>query len=137
MLGVTKIGHQELILEAVEKLCFLVKGQARASSGAPAREGVVVLLLFGLENRSSHNHRRTSTLSLHFAPSLQQRPLLAAAEWFLLDVLALQPKQMYAKSSGLIYSTCKFLKKLAVSLFFDALPCFSSAALMSFFSFQH
>lgn len=24
-LGVTKIGHQELILEAVEKLCFLVR----------------------------------------------------------------------------------------------------------------
>lgn len=95
----------------------------RASSGAPAREGVVALLLFGLQNRSSHNHRRTSTLSLNFAPSLQQKPLLAAAGWFLLDMLPLQPKQMYTKSFGLIYS-CKFLEKPVSASFLMLYPVF-------------
>lgn len=32
ILGVNKIGHQELILEAVEKLCFLVSGARSCAS---------------------------------------------------------------------------------------------------------
>lgn len=77
-LGVNKIGHQELILEAVEKLCFLVRNGCtwRALLDAPWMHPSPTLLLCccRLDWKTGpvrvHIRRWTSTLSLNFAPPL-------------------------------------------------------------------
>lgn len=78
ILGVNKIGHQELILEAVEKLCFLVSGSAvvcilcitLASS---------TLLLFAQANRSSQSAHHFNLIT-SICPTFTADPLLAAAK---------------------------------------------------------